>query len=298
MDKVNLILDTDIGSDIDDLYALYLALLHPRINLMAVTTVDGDTQARARLVGKVLRQQGRTDIRIGAGELGADAEHTHTQFVTDGDPEHLRVYPPAMQVVTETLRNADGPVAIAPIGAQTNVAAFLDSADSSLLKRVSCIAMMGGETETSMAEYNVLRDVRAADAVFRSGIPIFAGTYSQCTRVYLTLRQVETLFGGSEDPIRRTLLECTRMWSPWVGTKPGAVLYDLLPVFWLADPSLIRIREIRLRVETQDSQRLGYTVPDESGGLVHESVDLDPAELLNRFLEIIGCPKSVDTASM
>ena len=48
-------LDTDIGTDIDDAYALILAAVSPEIDLRAVTTVNGDVLTRARIAGRELR---------------------------------------------------------------------------------------------------------------------------------------------------------------------------------------------------------------------------------------------------
>ena len=64
---VPIVLDTDIGDDIDDMYALYLALLHPELELRAVTTAHRSSQRKARFVAKALRIAGVTDIPIGAG---------------------------------------------------------------------------------------------------------------------------------------------------------------------------------------------------------------------------------------
>ena len=59
---VPIVLDTDIGDDIDDMYALYLALLHPELELRAVTTAHRSSQRKARFVAKALRIAGVTDI--------------------------------------------------------------------------------------------------------------------------------------------------------------------------------------------------------------------------------------------
>ena len=61
------ILDTDIGDDIDDAFALALALRSPELRLLGVTTTFGDTQMRARLVDRYLRAVGRGDIPVAAG---------------------------------------------------------------------------------------------------------------------------------------------------------------------------------------------------------------------------------------
>src|SRR3954469_764735 len=62
-----LILDTDIGIDVDDAIALCLAALDPRIDLRAVTTVNGATEKRASLSAALWRMCGRQDVPVGAG---------------------------------------------------------------------------------------------------------------------------------------------------------------------------------------------------------------------------------------
>src|SRR2546425_9102475 len=55
------IIDTDIGDDIDDAFALALALRSPELQIIGVTTTFGDTQTRAKLVDRFLAEVGRPD---------------------------------------------------------------------------------------------------------------------------------------------------------------------------------------------------------------------------------------------
>ncbi|MES1167548.1 MAG: nucleoside hydrolase, partial [Oleiharenicola lentus] len=66
-DPIPVIFDTDIGGDIDDVYALAQIVKSPELKLLGVTTVSGDTAARARLAAKFLAVGGRTDIPVYAG---------------------------------------------------------------------------------------------------------------------------------------------------------------------------------------------------------------------------------------
>src|SRR5258708_18655945 len=68
--KIPILLDTDIGTDIDDAFALALILESPELDLLGVTTVSGDTQARARLAAKMLWEAQRRDVPVAAGEPG------------------------------------------------------------------------------------------------------------------------------------------------------------------------------------------------------------------------------------
>jgi len=61
------IIDTDIGDDIDDAFALALALRSPELRILGVTTTFGDTELRARLLDRYLAAVGRSDIPVAAG---------------------------------------------------------------------------------------------------------------------------------------------------------------------------------------------------------------------------------------
>jgi len=65
-DKVGLLLDTDIGDDIDDAWALAACASHPGIEPVGVTTVHGDTQARMALAKLLLERAGK-EVQVAAG---------------------------------------------------------------------------------------------------------------------------------------------------------------------------------------------------------------------------------------
>ena len=50
-----IILDTDIGTDVDDAMAVALAALSPEIKVEGITTVYGDVDLRARMAVKILK---------------------------------------------------------------------------------------------------------------------------------------------------------------------------------------------------------------------------------------------------
>src|SRR5215470_18889022 len=66
-----IIIDTDIGDDVDDAFALALAVKSPELKVLGVTTTFGDTETRARIVDRLLGEVGRTDIPVMAGRAAA-----------------------------------------------------------------------------------------------------------------------------------------------------------------------------------------------------------------------------------
>src|SRR5689334_7394399 len=127
--SIPIILDTDIGTDIDDVYALVLAAVSPELELKAVTTVNKGTVLRARLAKAVLRMLGRIEIPVAAG-----ARQSLTSGVAIGWMGHEGQGVDLSDVGTDDLDPLDGPSLIArtasdnigsvliTIGALTNAA--------------------------------------------------------------------------------------------------------------------------------------------------------------------------------
>ncbi|HIC94536.1 MAG TPA: hypothetical protein EYP09_09860, partial [Anaerolineae bacterium] len=67
---IELLLDTDIGDDIDDAWALAACISHPRIELVGVTTVHGDTEVRAALA-RLLLKRAHVEVEVAAGTRDA-----------------------------------------------------------------------------------------------------------------------------------------------------------------------------------------------------------------------------------
>ena len=65
--RIPVIFDTDIGDDIDDTWALAMLLKSPQFDVKLITTTCGASQARGKLVAKLLTVAGRTDVAVGLG---------------------------------------------------------------------------------------------------------------------------------------------------------------------------------------------------------------------------------------
>ena len=245
---VPVIFDTDVGSDIDDLYALALILRHPNLELLGVTTAAGDTQGRARIVAKMLRLAGRSDVPVYAGIQIPEAvarrgvekadyrrSLSHARLVQADDPESGEEYGDAVPYVLEALNSAASPVTIIGTGPWTNIAEVLRRADQGQRSMIDSIALMGGEIHLLHCEANVRDDPEAADQVLRSQVAMFVGTWSVTRQLYFTMAEVEELTEKTSSPFLRALCEGTKMWwGNGIRNKPGPVCYDVVPVFWAA----------------------------------------------------------------
>ena len=186
MKRVKIILDTDIGDDIDDAFALAFAINHPEIELLGVTTVFKHTQSRARQVKKYLDVVGRLDIPVYQGISDPRLEEIH-YFKNDQPSQDGIVYPPqyepsygiyhvnqmhAVDFLIHQAKVNQGDLVIVPIGPLTNIAKAIEK-DRTFKDNIKKIVLMGGWTTNPTPEWNILCDPEAADIVFSSGIDVY-----------------------------------------------------------------------------------------------------------------------------
>src|SRR5262249_37867116 len=122
-----IVLDTDIGTDVDDALALALALASPEIELVAVPTASGDTALRARIAARLLALAGRTEVPVHAGctrPLGGGAGFAWFGHEGDGILDGSRdaiASTPAADALVQLFRREQG-LELVTVGPLTNVA--------------------------------------------------------------------------------------------------------------------------------------------------------------------------------
>lgn len=304
--KIPIILDTDPGTDIDDLFALAVALKHPNLNLVGVTTVYGETQCRARLIKKMLRLAKVPDIPVAAGiglplcrlaweELDYDFtdDLNHVRLVKTTDPEYEMQFPDAVSSILEKLDQASEAIGLIGIGACSNLGMVLARATPAQRKKIRFIALMGGDIKALHAEHNIVCDPVAAEVVLNCGLPVFLGAFAETKKLFLTIQETEDLLTAKPTPFLDGLWACTRMW--WKSLKfqkPGPVLYDIIPLIWAATPELINTRNYSVHVELASRLTRGCTVarsplPDKKAVAVTENLEIQPIKSI-----LIDCLKT------
>ena len=141
---IPVVLDTDIGLDVDDVWALALLLRCPELDVRLITTATGDTEYRARLVARLLEIAGRTDIPIGVGIPLDDSAHTHGEWLGNYRLENYpgRVIRDGIGAICETISTSNERVSLIAIGPLPNVATAL-SRQPEITQNASFIGMHG-----------------------------------------------------------------------------------------------------------------------------------------------------------
>jgi purine nucleosidase len=292
--EVSLVLDTDIGSDVDDAIALAFAMRHPRIDLQAVTTVSGDTALRARLARKLLELAGQSTVPVGAGVASPTGPGSRAWFGHEGVgviDEDEDASPPADGVAL-LVDHAGAASDLATIGPLSNVAAAHDR-DPSWFEHVTSMATMAGCLAPApgdaliMPEHNASVDPRSTVRALNAGIPTLLVPFDVTVRCVWRERELEALRGG--DDLCRALARLIEVWIPVLRSfhsadPPDVVagLHDPLTIAAIAEPRFVEVERIRIRLEEVADGLL--TVSDPDGDIELDAVRDADVDAFSQFL--------------
>jgi inosine-uridine nucleoside N-ribohydrolase len=162
--KIPVILDTDLGSSVDEAFALALILGSPELELRGVTTVSGDTKVRALMACRFLTMTGRRHTPVAAGAEPQPSAQIRGQYQYYYHPDVLfdRTTKPVKESAVAFLKGRTKDVTLIATGPLTNIARLLREHPESKqnIKRVIVL----GET--------IRADIKAAQTVFDSGVPL------------------------------------------------------------------------------------------------------------------------------
>ena len=261
--KKKILIDTDIGDDIDDALALALALRSPELNLLAVTTVFKNTAERAKLAYALLKKYNRSDIPVFEGvgtpivnEVSVKEIPCQCQTLEAGD--YVKREEHAIDSIIAMVK-ANPDLAIVAIGPLTNIALAILKAPEVMAK--ASIVLMGGAFGTTEPEWNIVCDPEAASIVFRSGANIKAIGLDVTTRCTLS-KENEAIAKGCKAEEAAFLMKLFAAWHTSSGY--GITLHDPLIIGAIIDPELVRYEERKIVIELRGENTRGATIVKQS----------------------------------
>ena len=268
---VKLILDTDIGTDVDDCLALAFLLGSPEIEWTGITCVYGDVLLRARMVAKLLTLAGRPDIpiRLGASQtlLGIRSiywEGHEGEGLLEASPSDPHIDPEnAVDFIIRSVMDDPGGIHLLAIGPLTTVALAL-SIEPRLAQNMAGLTIMGGalrgreSLDLPIAEHNIACDPEAAQVVLASGAPITLVPLDVTTQCRIQREDV-ALLRARGDAFHAAVADQVERY-PFFARHGYTYLHDPLAAAVMLRPDLVELTSVNVAVETEGRLTSGMTV--------------------------------------
>lgn len=284
------IVDTDIGDDIDDAFAVALLLNSPEFEILGFTTAWGDTGLRAQLLERLLRETGHGKIPVARGIVTTSmTPFTQARWAQRGGTPAQA--PPAVDFLLQQIRLHPGQISLIALGPLTNIGAAI-ARDPATFRQLKRVVLMGGSVRVGYRkseyvasrppdkEYNIAADIPAAQKLFSSGVPIVMMPLDS-TQVRLDAVERNALFGhGSALTDALTLLyhQWSDSYQPWSSDTP--TLFDAVPVAYLADRRICPTTALRIAVDQE-----GYTREEAGAANAEVCLALDKRRFFDLFMQ-------------
>jgi purine nucleosidase len=255
-------IDTDIGDDIDDAFALGLVLRSPELKPLGISTAFGDTETRARLVDRYLAAVGRQSIPVTAGVHTETANVLTQRAYAEQSPD--KKHADGVAAMLEAIRKHPGEVTLIAIGPLFNVGAAIGR-DPEAFHKLKRVVIMGGsidrgydgksgERRPADAEWNILQDPKGAGKLFASGVPVFVMPLDS-TQIHLREPERKALF-ASGNPLTTQLDLLYEEWSAAASSHPQTpTLFDPVAAAYTFRPELCPVTPMRIEVDAKGFTR-------------------------------------------
>lgn len=279
-DEIPVLLDTDIGSDIDDAVALAYLLRQPRCELVGVTTVTGDTAKRAALAEVICRAAGRDDVPV---HRGADRPLLHgpgqpdvPQYDAVAGRDHTLERPAntAVDFLRQTIRARPGEITLLTIGPLTN-AALLFALDPEIRPLLGGFVSMAGWFGSPRPEWNASVDPVATAITYRAAVPAHRSVGLDVTlRCRMPADDVRARFTDPPLDVVRDAAEV------WFGHSPDITFHDPLAALAVFDEVCTFVSG---RVQTEPNGQTAFT---EGEGPHSVATDVDVDGFFERYFSV------------
>ena len=266
MEKKKLIIDTDIGDEIDDAMALYFAM-SKGFEIVGITTVFKNTDERARIAKRLLKLYGRgyENIPVFAGHgtpiAEKEREYEHTchfhaeleaiEYAPDGGRDA------AVDFLIDSCKKYGEELVIVAIGPFTNIARAIEK-DAKAMNMAGKVVIMGGAYYRQYADWNVMCDVEAADIMFRELRNLECVGADVTHQTVLCREEHEAMLNCKKDAAAVEIAELIRLWS-LVNPERYPTLHDPLAVYYAVHPEVCGVEKQRIKVLT-DGYARGLTL--------------------------------------
>jgi inosine-uridine nucleoside N-ribohydrolase len=255
-----IIIDTDIGDDIDDAFAVALALRSPEVQILGISTTFGDTEERAKLLDRLLGETGHQDIPVAVGISNPQIHTNWTQRAyAEGGNFARKTHPAAVDFILDQIRRHPREITLVAIGPLMNVGALIDK-DPQTFSKVHRVVLMGGSIYKGYGdlgyfpprgpepEWNIKNDQASARKLFASGVPVFLMPLDSTQLKLDEIKRAIVFQTGT--PLTDSL---TLLYHEWGQETP--TLYDPMTIAFIDDPKLCPVTPMHIVVDDNGMTR-------------------------------------------
>lgn len=252
--KIPVILDTDIGDDIDDTWALAMLVNSPEFDIKLVVGDFGKPKYRASIIAKFLQTVGRSDIPVGIGP-GKEDGGGQSKWVEGYDLKSYpgKVHEDGIQAIIDTIMNSPEPITLLCIGPLPNIAAALKR-EPKIAEKARFVGMHGsvrvgyGGKKTPDVEWNVKADPKSCQAAFTAAWDMTITPLDTCGLIVLDGARYKAIY-ECKTPVAQALIENYRIWSNGKPVdKHSSTLFDCVAVYLAFATEMTEIEELGIRV--------------------------------------------------
>jgi len=284
---MRILLDTDIGDDIDDALAIALALRHPDVELVGVTTVFRDTTLRARMSRHLLDVYGHSHIPVyaGAGKpllrpMPRESHEPQLDLTPTEVADSASMH--AVDIIRNTYAQPGSDVTLVMIGPLTNLALAL-AIDPTLAQRIPRVVAMGGWIGRAAPEWNIKCDAEAAAVVLNAGLPLTLVPLDVTLKTGMQPNHLQMLQAATDEPTR-WLMRLTEVWQRRTQQLP--MLHDPLALAVAIDPGFVTTQSLALDVVTAQGPGYGMTcILEDTVPSVEVALDVNGARFLDWYID-------------
>lgn len=257
--REKIIIDADLGDDIDDAFAIGLALSSPEFEILGFSAAFGDTQTRVKMFDRLLGELGRSDIPVAMGipaNVNLNA-FTQRRYAEGGKPSGA-AHPQSVDFVLEQARKYPGEITLVAVGPLPNVGAMIDK-DLAGFRKLKRVVIMGGNVRTLLdpygmaapiaphPEWNIKNDIAAAKKLFEAGVPLVVMPLDSTANLKMHEVARTALFSHGS-MLTNILAGLYYEWNAYT-RSPTPVMYDPMTLAWLLEPSLCPLTPMHISVD-------------------------------------------------
>ncbi|MBY9003486.1 MAG: nucleoside hydrolase [Candidatus Lokiarchaeota archaeon] len=289
--KIPVILDTDIGLDIDDTWALGFLLKCPELDVKLITTSSNDTLLKAKHVAKFLEIMGRTDIPIGIGPKSNNKKGWLYPWIKDYD---ISRYPGivlnnGIKALCSTIIDSSEPITLISIGPLETIAGAL-KVNPSITENSRFVGMQGSirigyrGSNRILPEYNVKKNIAASREVFQASWEKTITPLDTCGNIVLSGELLER-FNACDNALVSTIKENYEIWKKKFFPKvfliknETSVLFDVVAIYLGFSEELLNIEELNIEITDR-----GLTEISEKGNLIRCATSWKDKEEFKKLL--------------